>query len=487
VGVRLGGCAVVLVLAACAPATARAAHASAAARTLPLQGVSGAGCRGSVRVAQDDGGLNLDLAVPVRTVAVWLASPEEPELPPIGWGHQFGGERLDSDADCDRHESSNIYESTEQVRAACRSWYHAQEEHREAVAQLFARRWEIDAKGVVETLATSAYDALSEPAREAIRPLRPESSAPVVLGSVGSVAHAIRIPWSAFPPMRSLDLNAIALRVDVTTTTDPSVRCTTSWLAAAGPADAPFRATLSRVALAHPRHSVLTPCRYEPRQALVGHGPERAFEEPSADAVVYYVPGPSLDVRRVIVVDNQAAGYQYLPNEESFSPIASTAEFTVQPIGHGGVLCGPRLAYADAERVVRAEYVPYADVRPLVKRLSDAAILVRYGPYASYSFYGSGQCGACPRAELTIYRLDVRPPPTLSEVFGLVDVVDSGMADLDVRVSPDWRTITVLTTVTSDDENDAWTAVEHHWRGTTYVASHGVQVPPPRERALVYP
>jgi hypothetical protein len=202
------------------------------------------------------------------------------------------------------------------------------------------------------------------------------------------------------------------------------------------------------------------------------------------------VPAANLDLRSVVVLDAEAHGYQYLPVEGTRSPVAGLAEFTVTPLGAGRFLCGPRLAYADGVGIIRSDYVPYADVRPTTRALGDGVFLIRHGPYAASSYYGSGQCGACPRAELSLHRLDVRRR-TLTEAFQLVEVVDNSEEDLDVGMAPDWSTITVFRTHLTDDyvegEFGPWSSIDHCRRGATYVeCGHRSPVPEPAPRTIDY-
>jgi hypothetical protein len=413
-------------------------------------------------------------------IAVWLAPPDEPAFPPIGWGHQFGSETLETAESCAALNSHSIKETDADVQAACRRWFAAQTSHREALAKLFVRHWATSDAGVVETIATPAFAAFPSDVQPKLRALAPGPlPSPPRRDAVGDDERIeILIPWNALPPMASLDLDAVKLRVDVTRRgpSSDAPTATTSEIVAAGRLDAPVRDTLSAVRLAAPRRYFITPCRYALTEALVGNGAGRAFLSPAEDAHVYYVPTARLDLRSVVVVGNEAAGYQYLPDERSLSPIPLAAEFSVTALGRGRFLCGPRLAYADASGVVRTEFVPYADVRPVTKAVGDDVLLVRYGPYAAFSYYGSGQCGACPNVEVAVYRLDgsraiARLPSRTPRSW------TRAWKTLDIAMTPDWRKITFFHATTTDTVEFAWSATMHCLRGATYSACGRASVP----------
>lgn len=449
---------------------------------------------GVVHVLQRNGGLLLrietngpDEPAAAERIDVWLAAPEPPKLPPIGWGHQFGEETLDTEDGCAAMRSTWTDKTDADVQASCRRWFRAQVAHRESLTKLFVRHWEATAAGIVETEATPTLDGLAPAVRKTIAALAPEGRPTITRPD--DRHFEILIPWPAFPPMRSLDLEEVALRVDVTRTAPPGARSSTSDVVAAGRTDVALRETLSAVRLPAPRHYFITPCRYQPGAAVIGYGPSRASNAPSESAVVYYRPTAGLDLRSVVVLENTAAGYQYLPDDDARSPVVAVADFSVVSIGKGRFLCGPQLAYADGDGVVRAEYAPYADVRPLTKAIGADRYLVRYGPYAAFSYYGSGQCGACPRVELGVFLLDVRRR-SLTPAFQYLDVVDSAMEDVDLRVAPDWRTITFFHTAMDENyvDDGPWSASMHCLRDTKYVeCGHRDGVPEPKPRTISYP
>jgi hypothetical protein len=171
------------------------------------------------------------------------------------------------------------------------------------------------------------------------------------------------------------------------------------------------------------------------------------------------VPEPSGDLRSLIVLDNEAAGYAYEPDPDMRSPAAFRVEYPVIDVGRGERLCGPVAALArEGERVTPPGWAETGEGNPAgtlidpktldVRRLANGDLLVKSGPRVVYSYYGSGQCGACPRVLLEFLHVSVATGE-VGRALSLLDVVDDD--DLEIEVSDDWRRVSIWRAVTDYD------------------------------------
>src|SRR5262249_47947318 len=121
-------------------------------RGLPLLDRPGGTQVGSFTVNPVDSGLVIaGVATGATAVEVSLADLQPPAFPPVGWGHQFGYESLNVEADCEKNQSGDARSAKD--RAGCESWFRAQHAYRDALSRLFERRWRIQIDRVEETSA----------------------------------------------------------------------------------------------------------------------------------------------------------------------------------------------------------------------------------------------------------------------------------------------------------------------------------------------
>jgi hypothetical protein len=431
-----------------------------------------------VWIAQVDGGLAV--AAEIRTtgapnlqnprLSIWLADAGPPALPPIGWGHQFGFETLASEAECETVDWG------EELRAFCAEWFREQVEHRSRLAPLFERRWVVSATAPevpAETLARPAFEALAPEVRSRLGPLepaaepdaQPDARARSVAGTPGALGLEVLVPWTAFPPVKALDFTAMRVRVGLVGR-DAGPEAAGAGVAV--PEDLPPRR------LTAPIEHRLTPCGYGLGQIAIFSEPHVGVRLPSEQAGLYMIPEASGDLRRLIVIDNEAAGYQYEPDSASISPAAFAAEYSALELGDGEVLCGPFLAHKRGERVsetvegtLSGEESPWPfliDARHMeTRRLADGDWLVKEGPRVWWSYYGSGQCGACPRVGVRIHHVDAETG-AVTETLGFTQLAGSGVQDVEIEVSEDWREVIAYESITDWEEETP----ESHWRATRY-------------------
>jgi hypothetical protein len=422
-----------------------------------------------VWIGQVDGGLAV--AAEIRPggasdgadawLSIWLADADSPALPPIGWGHQFGFETLENEAECETMEWG------EDLQAFCAQWYRDQVEHRRSLAPLFERRWVVSAQAPespTETLARPAFAGLTAEVRSKLEPLEPssgpEARARPLAGTPSALGLEVLVPWEAFPPVKALDLSAVRVSVDLVA-------------GEAGSGLAVPTGLLPRALPAPPAHR-LTPCGYGIRQIAIFSEPQVSVRLPSDRAGLYMIPARSGDLRRLIVIDNEAGGYQYEPDSTSVSPAAFEAEYSALELGGNEVLCGPFLAHKRGERVSdtvegtrSGEENPWpflVDARHMeTRQLADGDWLVKEGPRVWWSYYGSGQCGACPRVGVRVHHVDTETG-AVTETLAFTQLAGSGVSDVEIEVSEDWLDVIAYELVADWEEDPP----ERHWKATRY-------------------
>lgn len=404
------------------------------------------------------------------TLRVGLRGGGEIALPPIGWGHQFGFVTLEEPADCSEHEFVGD-------AAACEVWFARQQDFRAGLTPLFEREWRLTLASpgeIPEARATAAYAGLPETARAAIASLaprgRPLARTRPIVGTEGGVGIELLIPWSAFPPVPATRLAGLYLALD--------------WIDPAAPAGDPesiLRAGLRP--LQKPLDHVITPCRYGLEGVLIPGGDGRYSRPASDGAVPYMIPEGSGDLRSLIVLDNVAEGYLYDPTVDTWSPAAFEPEFEVMDIGRGERICTPILAFArDGEPVGGADWTEtgegdwfglQVDPREVdVRRLDDGDLLVKSGARVAWSYFGSGQCGGCPRVGLDFYHIS-RRTGTITPALRFLGVAEPTVRDIEIEVSDDWRTVTIYQSEPRFDGNE----IELDWRLTRYCLTESVEAP----------
>ena len=176
-------------------------------------------------------------------IDVWLGTSLNVDMPEIGWGNQFGKNKLNSLKDCAGQEDNK----GDQVAGSeeCERWYNKQMLYRRYLPRLFRRQWLIagNDSGVghghaFEGFASTAWAALNANffAEDLPTQLQPdpddnlffdvdEESRPEIKNDAsghpqnyqhqtGYTFH-IFIPYSAFPPAQQQKLTDLYLVVDV--------------------------------------------------------------------------------------------------------------------------------------------------------------------------------------------------------------------------------------------------------------------------------
>ena len=377
-------------------------------------------------------------------VEIALADVRPVAFPVVGWGHQFGDEQLTSADDCAR-SSEFKGDRDAREREGCARWYRTQLAYRDTVRKLFERRWRIAPGIIEESYAGPAFDGLGAGARaelEALRPTAvPYARFKVPEPTAGGFSFEVVVPWNAFPPVRSLTLEAVRLAARI----------------AGRAADEPM--ALVTYQLPRVREYHITPCQFTLGEASVNGAGETREGEPA-----YFVPASQLEVSRVVVLGNRAAGYQYEPGPDTRSPVATETRYWTRPLPGGGTLCGPRLAYMRDGRVRTSTVVMDAPRHLDLRELPSGDALLKDGPRAWYSYYGSGQCGACPRVGIDVYYLD-RSTGEISTAITHTGISEAGSNEEDIAISPDWSTIRVFEGSTTYGVQDPGAI---NWKETRY-------------------
>jgi hypothetical protein len=125
-----------------------------------------------------------------------------------------------------------------------------------------------------------------------------------------------------------------------------------------------------------------------------------------------------------------------------------------------------------------------------VKSLPNGDRLIKDGPRVWMSYYGSGQCGACPRAGITIYYED-KNSGDITRALDHIGIVELESTDADYAVSSDWQTVDVYQG-TSETSRDSLGALL--WNQTSFCLRSGsreyqecgkkVKVNPPNPRNI---
>jgi hypothetical protein len=310
----------------------------------------------------------------------------------------------------------------------------------------------------VEAFAKAAWDEIqtkhTKMETAPLKPLAPSGTTQFRADAGGGgYTFEARVPWTAFPPMPSLRLDRVNVMVDVFSSS------------AAGAAAQPYSSTsakrkygdpstMNSVTLPVPRIYRITHCEYP----LKAH--DAYFDEHPA----WFIPTDSDILKETFILQNYAAGYQYTPG--GLSPVIRPAKFTEQQVENGEYVCGPDLAWSKAGKVALFEAL-LDDPDFQVKRLPDGSLLVKDGPRPSYSEFGSGACGSCPHAGLSIHR--ITPEGKYELAFEYNEMIDgSTLSDADLQVSADWTRISVYQETASDGKASKWTAETFCLAGTKY-------------------
>ncbi len=436
-------------------------------------------------------------------IELWLAASPEVPMPTIGWGHQFGTEKLDSLKDC----AADIRGNGAAGMKKCERWYGEQVQYRQYLQRLFVRQWLIGGGAwtaqpthFFEDFASTAYAGLKsnffrENLPVALEPkgmddlttevsydIRQEqrTNAAGVAGPynrrIGYRFH-IFVPYSSFPPAQQLKLTDLYLMVDVFGSA-PEGRKMGEYSSTSAARQWGKPATFNHLRLATPRSFSITPCEEKPEQTDL-------YGEKYASWFFPTKPGKDATLQSTFALMNPAAGYMYEPG--GVSPEAVQAKYFWKQLANGAAICRPNLAWHKGNATARSEF--FVDEKSFEARaLPDGWTLVRSGPTTwTHSPFGSGQCGACPVMGFSMYA--VSPQGEISSALNITeDLAGQGDAasDADLAIDPDWRRITEYAMFRDNTVNDPqpnWTSKTYCLKGHTYEQcgeSKSTQPPKPR-------
>lgn len=353
-------------------------------------------------------------------VEVWLSAHLYPPLPPVGWGNQFGMIEDKTVEDCQDQK--------------CRDWHRRMERYRPLFEKLFVRQYQLAPNVAAERYALPAYQQIRKtyPAEDttSLAPLMPAATPRFHTAPApdGYTFEAL-VPWTAFPPVQSLSLDRMRILVDVLGAhtgrpTDQPFSSTATTRRYG------FAATYNDVRFVSPRQFRLTACAY----------PLILRNIYSEDFPGWFLPGRSTEVREAFVVQNTVRGYLYEPG--GLSPVIRTTRFFERRVAANEYVCGPQLAWREGKKLSTYP-VPVEPVRFDARKQSDGSVIVKAGPVVTYSEFGSGMCGACPRVRFDLLRLVPNRP--MEDLWRLYEVVDNGrLDDIDIHLAPDWRRFTIF-------------------------------------------
>jgi hypothetical protein len=432
-------------------------------------------------------------------VEIWLSTTSDVEMPPVGYGNQFGENDLKSPADCRPLENMGGPGGPRNPHIKdCERWYNEQLEYRKSLERLFTRQWlaagdepsrPMPSKALFEDFATTAWASLNASLFEddLPKPLEPRANGgvvsefnteygkPITEQTAGGESYQRNvvtgyrfhffIPWSAFPPAQQLNLRDLWLMVDVFGTAPEGKKMgalsTTSAVRVWGKPS-----SFNHLVLDAPRDYEISPCHAAGTEEDMYGDPHRAWYFPLAGK------GP-LYLRTVYDLENPAAGYMYDPTD--VSPIFKATDhfWKVQP--DGAAVCGPQLEYRKGEVAKTSQFYvskEYFATRPL----ADGWTLVRSGPdMSTQSAFGSGACGACPVVDFHIY--SISPAGEIASALDITDEFtgdDQKPADGDLAIAPDWTRVTYYEDVVTylndgkGGEKDDWTATSYCLEGHGY-------------------
>lgn len=427
-------------------------------------------------------------------VEIWLSAVPNPELPVIGWGNQFGDTELpkgeDSCADVGKATGQELdKEGIEQ----CVEWANKQKSYRVQLKRLFARQWQL-APGIgIEAFATPAYQTIEQKFTAGMKDyevnppkdLKPQSGVPTLQARPSAQGYDFEtvIPWKLFPPVNSVSVRDLSLLVEVFSAAPPGKKMGPYSTTAPGRGYAAF-AAFNRISLERPRQYTIGDCDY----------PVVGLDLLDMQKKGYFIPGDTAVVSDTFILENYRMGYAYEPS--GLSPGTRATHLFSRQIASGEYLCGPALRIFKAGKA-NDFTLPEEDIGRhaiIVDREAFAVhsqpsgvLLIRNGPQVTYSKYGSGQCGACPRVRLELYAL--APDLTFEPLLDIYDVIGNDFDDMDVQLSPDWTRISVFR------HRSQYMAEEHKagWEDEFYCLTQGAykkcgavaDTPPPQPRSVV--
>ncbi|HEX7285238.1 MAG TPA: hypothetical protein VF532_03610 [Candidatus Angelobacter sp.] len=425
-------------------------------------------------------------------IEIWLAVEPNPSMPVMGWGNQFGDLELPKgEISCAEEKSWTGDQRDKEAIEDCQKWARKQKSYRAHLKRLFVRQWQLAPRVSAETFAAPAYHQIEQifagsSAEDAV--VLPKQLKPAGAPELKTKLHPgagydfeTLVPWKLFPPAGDSLLQDMYLVVEDFGPAPPGKKSGPYSTTAPGRGYADF-AGFSRIQFSEARRYEISPCRYPSPGLDFWDVPARGYFFPSREAMV--VEGFALD--------NHRGGYAYEPS--GLSPEARPSNFFWKESAPGEYVCGPALRYFKAGQGTDLKIDSQGKEHQVsvdkdgfdVRRLPGGPLLVRNGPHTSWSRFGSGQCGACPRAELVIYRFD--DDLKFSQVLNIYTVVGNEIEDMDIQISPDWARVGIYRHM-RDAETEVWEDEFYCLNNGTYQkCGNGSHVPPPEPRALrLYP
>jgi hypothetical protein len=369
-------------------------------------------------------------------VELWLSGSPDIDLPPIGWGDQFGDTVLPKGPDsCADWAKPFARPGAPDLEKMCKDWAALQVRYRAYLKKLFVREWVVSPDYAVESFATPAYDEIqkdfSKLGDDFPEIMKPKGSVKMFLFPEQSgYSFQISIPFEALPPLPSLSQGELYFSLDVFNAM-PAGKNTAAY-STSSPARVNGKAdTFNLLRLEVPFRFSLTPCQM----------PLAGIDKRGAYHPAWFIPerGPGNEYEsEAFILVNDPAGYRYDP--AGLSPGVRTTDYFWKDAGPGEWICGPHLTYRKGGQSQSFPYTISEDGFD-TRRLPDGDLLIKTGPRVWYSEFGSGQCGACPRTDLRIF--DLTKSMKLFGALGLGDVMNSPrLFSQDFTVSPDWSEIT---------------------------------------------
>jgi hypothetical protein len=397
---------------------------------------------------------NKNLILEKDHLEIWLADSKDPDLPPLGWGNQFDQVTLpngaDSCAEWARKVDTPAAPNASGAEKRCRTWADTQAQYRPSLKRLFVRQWLVTPDYAVESFAAPAYDRIAQrfasdrPGSEEVpTPLKPSDLLQMRFLAPREdhgYTFEILIPFTEFPPLSSTELRELRVLVDVFN--PPPAGKKAGAYATSSPSRVYARPdTFNQLTFDPPQQFHLTPCDV----------PLAAKDKYQDTHPAWFVPqavqGFDFESDAFILV-NDGGGYQYEP--EALSPVARPVHHFWHVIGTNEYVCGPYLSYRRGEKLLNFDVDVDRDGFD-ARRLPGGDLLIKVGPRVYGSEFGAGQCGACPRTDLRIFRIGA--DLHLQEMLNLGGIVDNGSgASQDFSVSRDWSHVVQYDEGAMDDQ-----------------------------------
>ncbi len=399
-------------------------------------------------------------------IEIWLTDVNDMQLPPVGWGHQFGYKEVNKAEDCltifpfAGPQGGYDQETVIRYREECKKWYQEQLLYRHSFQKLFLRQWQLAPNMAREIYAFPEFQLLDKKTKTALAILEP-AELPKIKFLAENIANSgykfqFLIPWNLFPPMQSLQIRDVKIRVDIFHATNGNNKLTSySTISAIIPPQGPE--LLNLFSLSVPREYLLTQCKYNLAiiPEAISRSPENGGRYPtfSENAKTYYLPSDDKYLKNILLVDNPTRGYQTIPDIDSKSPVLYAVDLWDKKIGFDIILCGPKLAILKHNKIVYSDFISISSDLLEFKDFDNKKIILKKGPNIFYSYYGSGEGGANPRMSLNMFSLDKNN----GKINSLLEELRFGEEEkaFNVTFTPDWRRIDISVSPTrlSDWEN----------------------------------